>query len=403
MNKKALLLGGVLGALALAPQAMAQERGWYGAFDLGYHWPEGIETSSENLAVDGSPYKYTFTSEDDLAGFVRLGYQFAPNWRVELEGGARAGDIETIRGNPARLTVPDAVCSPTVPVGPTCAAPQGSVESYTMMANVLYDFFPSSSFRPFIGAGIGVNYVKMDIGGRFNDSPAFGGWRIDDNDTAFAWQFIGGASFDITQRLTADITYRYLDGNDMRFATTYVSVPARHAGSWRHRRPIRRSVPDLRPALQLRPRPPLRRRPRRPSRPRRRRLRRRNRRPPPPPAPMEAKEFIVYFPFDQSILTADAQEVVSAAAQYANSGNATQIVVVGHADTSGSASYNVGLSQRRSKAVADALVGLGVDGSKLSVDWKGETAPAVAHRRRREGAPEPPLDDLDQLLILISD
>jgi len=92
----------------------------------------------------------------------------------------------------------------------------------------------------------------------------------------------------------------------------------------------------------------------------------------------EAKEFIVYFPFDQSILTADAQEVVSAAAQYAQSGNATQIVVVGHADTSGSASYNVGLSQRRSKAVADALVGLGVDGSKLSVDWKGESAPAVA-------------------------
>ena len=377
MNKKALLLGGVLGALALAPQAMAQERGWYGAFDLGYHWPEGIETSSENLAVDGSPYKYTFTSEDDLAGFVRLGYQFAPNWRVELEGGARAGDIETIRGNPARLTVPDAVCSPTVPVGPTCAAPQGSVESYTMMANVLYDFFPSSSFRPFIGAGIGVNYVKMDIGGRFNDSPAFGGWRIDDNDTAFAWQFIGGASFDITQRLTADITYRYLDGNDMRFATTYVSVPPGMPapgdieGQYEDQSLTFGLRYSFAPAAAPPPAPPPEPPPPPPAPPP-------EPPPPPPPAPMEAKEFIVYFPFDQSILTADAQEVVSAAAQYANSGNATQIVVVGHADTSGSASYNVGLSQRRSKAVADALVGLGVDGSKLSVDWKGETAPAVA-------------------------
>ncbi|NBB15727.1 outer membrane beta-barrel protein, partial [Caulobacter sp. SLTY] len=225
MNKKALLLGGVLGALALAPQAMAQERGWYGAFDLGYHWPEGMETSSEGIAVDGSPYKYDFQQEDNLAGFARLGYQFAPNWRVELEGGVRTGDIESITGDPNRLTVPDAVCSPTVPVGPTCSAPQGSVESYTFMANVLYDFFPSSSFRPFVGAGIGVNKVKMDIGGRFNDAPAFGGWRIDDSDTAFAWQFIGGVSFDITQRLTADVTYRYLDGNDLRFSTDYVSTP----------------------------------------------------------------------------------------------------------------------------------------------------------------------------------
>ncbi|RYF88392.1 MAG: OmpA family protein, partial [Caulobacteraceae bacterium] len=104
--------------------------------------------------------------------------------------------------------------------------------------------------------------------------------------------------------------------------------------------------------------------------------------PPAPPAPeapaYAAKEFIVYFPFDQSILTPEAQAVVSEAAQYAQSGNATQIVVVGHADTSGSAKYNVGLSQRRSKAVADALVGLGVNSGTLSVDWKGESEPAVA-------------------------
>ena len=66
------------------------------------------------------------------------------------------------------------------------------------------------------------------------------------------------------------------------------------------------------------------------------------------------------------------------AAQYANAGNATRVVVVGHADTSGSAAYNVRLSERRAKAVADALVGLGVDAAKLAVDWRGETEPAVA-------------------------
>ncbi|ESQ83425.1 hypothetical protein AEAC466_12175, partial [Asticcacaulis sp. AC466] len=104
--------------------------------------------------------------------------------------------------------------------------------------------------------------------------------------------------------------------------------------------------------------------------------------PPPPPAPVapayEAREFVVYFEFDKSDLTADAQSVVSAAADYAKAGNAARIVVVGHTDTSGSAAYNIRLSERRAKTVADALAGLGVDGSKLAVDWKGEADLAVA-------------------------
>ncbi|ESQ80272.1 OmpA family protein, partial [Asticcacaulis sp. YBE204] len=104
--------------------------------------------------------------------------------------------------------------------------------------------------------------------------------------------------------------------------------------------------------------------------------------PPPPPPPAikvyEAREFIVYFEFDQSTLTTDAQAIVQQAADYAKEGNATRVVVVGHADTSGSAAYNIRLSERRAKTVADALAGLGVSGSILAVDWKGESAPAVA-------------------------
>lgn len=99
-----------------------------------------------------------------------------------------------------------------------------------------------------------------------------------------------------------------------------------------------------------------------------------------PPAPScEAKQFIVYFPFDPYVLTPEAQTVVSEAANYTRTDQGTsRVVVVGHADTSGSAAYNVRLSERRAKAVADALVGLGTGADKLQVDWKGETMPAVA-------------------------
>ncbi|MEO8115504.1 MAG: OmpA family protein, partial [Phenylobacterium sp.] len=85
----------------------------------------------------------------------------------------------------------------------------------------------------------------------------------------------------------------------------------------------------------------------------------------------------VYFPFDQYVLTPEAQTVVSEAAQYAQAGGATRVVVVGHTDSSGSPAYNVRLSERRAKAVADALVGLGVNQTALSVDWKGEKELAV--------------------------
>ena len=86
---------------------------------------------------------------------------------------------------------------------------------------------------------------------------------------------------------------------------------------------------------------------------------------------------MVYFPFDQSILTPEAMGVVQQAADYAKSGNATRVIVVGHTDTSGGFAYNMRLSERRAKATADALVADGVNSSTLQVDWKGKTDLAV--------------------------
>jgi len=87
---------------------------------------------------------------------------------------------------------------------------------------------------------------------------------------------------------------------------------------------------------------------------------------------------VVYFPFDQYVLTPEAQAVVQQAADYAKAGMATKLTITGHTDTSGSDRYNARLSERRAKAVADGLVGLGVPATTLGVDWKGESAPAVA-------------------------
>jgi OOP family OmpA-OmpF porin len=71
------------------------------------------------------------------------------------------------------------------------------------------------------------------------------------------------------------------------------------------------------------------------------------------------------------VITPEAQNVLQDAAKYATDGHATKEVVVGHTDTSGTAAYNLRLSERRAKATADALVSLGVSQDSLEVSWTG--------------------------------
>src|ERR1700709_583952 len=92
-----LLAGAAIAAAFVATGASAQV-GWYGAVDLGYHWPDGIKGTSSNNSATGNPYIWDFNQEDDWAAFARLGYQLTDHWRVELELGYRSGDIDSVRG-----------------------------------------------------------------------------------------------------------------------------------------------------------------------------------------------------------------------------------------------------------------------------------------------------------------
>ncbi|MEW5685877.1 MAG: outer membrane protein, partial [Pseudomonadota bacterium] len=214
-------------AAAFAASGASAQEGWYGAVDLGYHWPEEFELKSSNNAPNGIPYDWEFNQEDDWAGFARLGYQLNGNWRVELELGYRGGDLDSIRGGTNQAVV--GLCTPGVTrtaAAPTCGSPDGDVTSWTVMGNILYDFLPGSSISPFVGAGIGVNHVKVDASGQFSNIPgataatAIQNLTVDDSDTAFAYQGIAGIAWKATEQLSVDLTYRYLSGSDLDFAST---------------------------------------------------------------------------------------------------------------------------------------------------------------------------------------
>jgi OOP family OmpA-OmpF porin len=100
----------------------------------------------------------------------------------------------------------------------------------------------------------------------------------------------------------------------------------------------------------------------------------------PPPAPMAAgvpETYLVFFDWNKSNLTPEALGIVRTAASNAKKASGARIEVTGHADRSGSADYNMGLSMRRAQAVKAELVKQGVPASSISVYAKGETDPLV--------------------------
>jgi OOP family OmpA-OmpF porin len=387
-----MMLMAAAGAIALtaATGAAAQVNGLYVAGDIGYHSGEIEDASSSTGAAN-----WSFSPDEDWAGFGRIGFRFSPNVRLELEGGYRPGDIESVRGTGAVV----GLCTPgprRTAAAPNCGPVNGELNASTLMLNAIYDFdfdfgLGGQRLVPFIGVGVGGAEIQGKVFGQMATVPPApaAAWQnvvIDDIERTWAVQGILGLAWELSPQLSADLTGRWLRTGDVELGSISLVDGPQPAGRTQPTNLgfFEGSYDDLSVSLGLRytfaapPPPPPPPPPEQPFVP-----------PPavePPPVvqpPVEqpravAREFIVYFPFDQSILTPEAQTVVQEAASYAQQGNATQIAVVGHADTSGSAAYNVRLSERRARAVADAMVGLGVNPGIITADWRGETQPAVA-------------------------
>lgn len=91
--------------------------------------------------------------------------------------------------------------------------------------------------------------------------------------------------------------------------------------------------------------------------------------------PMQAEDavYLVFFDWDKSVLTSGAQSVLDSVAAEARKFPPNGITVVGHADTSGSKTYNKKLSVKRANAIKNALVERGLNPSIITTDSRGES------------------------------
>jgi len=83
--------------------------------------------------------------------------------------------------------------------------------------------------------------------------------------------------------------------------------------------------------------------------------------------------FIVFFEWDKSDITPEAASILdNAVSQYQSCGNA-QVMVAGYTDTSGTAKYNQGLSQRRADTVKAYLTSHSIPDASVTTNAFGET------------------------------
>jgi hypothetical protein len=92
----------------------------------------------------------------------------------------------------------------------------------------------------------------------------------------------------------------------------------------------------------------------------------------------QATTYKVAFALGSARLDAAANKAIADAAAAFKAGGSPNLTVIGRTDTTGSAEYNQRLSERRAKAVSDALVANGVAQSAITVDAVGQTQLIVA-------------------------
>lgn len=87
------------------------------------------------------------------------------------------------------------------------------------------------------------------------------------------------------------------------------------------------------------------------------------------------KEHIIYFDFDRSEVQTEYAAVLEAHGTYLVEHPSVRVLIEGHADERGTPEYNIALGERRAKAVAKYLQGMGVQPSQMSVVSYGEEKP----------------------------
>jgi OOP family OmpA-OmpF porin len=340
-----LLLTGAAHAAGDAPYDWS---GPYVGINGGYAWnhSEFDNPADPNAVPFGDRFHFTADDSDFVVG-GQAGYNFQFDRFV---GGVEvSGDYSNVDHSD---NVPGIAIPSTLRTKQNWLLSVGPRLGYALDRVLLYG-----------SAGVAVTHYQ------FSDTNALGPFAVNyPSKTQIGWTAGGGAEYAITEHWIAGIDYKHYDFHVATLASGALTGHGPLAGpgfdliranetedvvtariSFKFGAP----PPPPPPVAAAPPPPPA----------------------PPPPAP--ARQFVVYFEFDKSNLTAEGAKVVQdAAAAYKQTGSA-RVAVTGYTDLAGTQRYNLALSKRRADTVRAALVQQGVPDGAIAEAWRGKENPAV--------------------------
>jgi OOP family OmpA-OmpF porin len=332
MKKLSVSALALVAALVAAPLAAHADTtpGWYVGGGAGI-----------SFGIDGDIYsntgKHQFTAQDHNVAFQgNGGYAYGNGFRLEGEYYHNQTNIVGMEGG--------------------YKGAGGHITNNALFANVLYDIQTGTRFTPYVGGGIGPDFINVKSVG----SNGVGFLKGDTLDMGY--QGIAGVAMPLDPNWTVTADYRYIASFDpkvdhtgtgqgrMDNATNNVMVGLRY--TFAEPQPVAAA-----PMMPMRSTAAPMVAPRAGAR---------------PMVAGSPQNYMVFFDFNKSMLTPEAKRIIaSAATEYKRDGYA-EISVTGHTDTVGSDSYNKKLSERRAMAVEAELKKLGVGVGHIKEEGVGK-------------------------------
>lgn len=251
-----LTLTGALGVGIVYSYATAEsltwndgvDDGWVVGASLGWDFGTGfraeLELAYRSNDIEGgateryftygnsfTAYAYgVITAQTPVFGFYYYGVIFPTTAAVFVANGTKTG---TYGGGTFGAIGPTTTSSSTT----ISIATSGDIETWSLMANLWYDFnLGDSPITPFIGGGIGLAQLNMDYKAQvfapFNDgrnplltnltgtaSVSSAIYHVDDDDFAFAYQLGAGLGFSLGNGMMLSAQYRYFATGEVQLGT----------------------------------------------------------------------------------------------------------------------------------------------------------------------------------------
>jgi opacity protein-like surface antigen len=192
------------------PMPLPAVGGWYLRGDIGYKLYQAPKASFSNSSWGSIGNNGELRDEKMLGAAdvgAGVGYKFNDYLRTDL-----TLDYET----PAKFKGSVFCLSTPCGGGTWNATESAKITAYSALANVYADLGDFHGLKPYVGAGAGASYLKTtDVKSGALDTNT-GNAPKGEGKWNFAWALMAGVEYPLSDRLSLDLGYRYLNLGDAK-------------------------------------------------------------------------------------------------------------------------------------------------------------------------------------------